>query len=537
MAQDGDLSLAGDLNCNDATVRGTLYAANIVPPPPSGSGAVLSPWISPPALPAGNTNDYAPAGWATSPVVRVTPDPVAGSTITGFLALPEGTIRVIKNVGAQDLIISGFDALSAAANRIAVPIGATNRVTIPPNGSYEFIYDATTIRWTGLSNILGQLSRLETIKSAYGFGMLPAALPTGPTENWAPTSGARDSNNTTLIRVVTQTFGSILGGLVGGTVGDIVILENHGDGSGARANGQLQLLNRSAGSAVGNQFVLPDLADLIIPYTGSITLYYDSAVVGWIPIALSVNGFFQSATIGQLDLNTLEPAPLAVGNNNDWNAPGSVDPYIGSSLATHSAVRVTEAGAGAVLTGLAANLPAGASAYLNGMVKLLENSGAASFEVSDENVASAALNRFALPAGSFLSPPGQVLLMIYDFTSARWRVVSVPGVSSKQTLISSITDFALPAAVNDYNPAGFATTQRLRLAPAAATNLSGMVAQEDGAQRTITAYGPGLTILHQSALSIAPNRFFLPGAANLVMAAGQSQQFNYDAVFGAWFAA
>lgn len=498
----------------------------------------MTPAITPAALPAGNTNDYNPTGWGTSPVLRVTPDAAAGSTLTGFLALSDGVVRVIRNVGSANLRLSGFDAASAAANRMSFPVGAENLgyVDISPGGTYALIYETATLRWVGLDNMLGLLARVEITKLSLGFGFAAVALPTGPTEDWAPTSGIRTVGNTTLIRVITDTFGSILGGLAGGHVGDIVVLENHGDGSGTRSNGQLRLLNRSAGSAVGNKFVLSDLLDVIIPYTGSIVLYYDSTTVGWIPIAASQGGFFETATIGQLDLCALEPAALAAGNNNDWNGTGSTDTHVGVSFATRSFIRVT-ANTGAILTGMNPNLPAGASGYLNGIVKILENAGSAGILISDEDANSSAGNRFSCPNGSFVLPPKQTQTFIYDFGSARWRPVAVSAIASKQTLYGAITDLTLGANVNDYNPAGFAYTQRLRLASAAATALSGMVEQEDGAQRTITAYSGGITITHQDAASAARNRFYLPGGANIALAAGQSQQFNYDSTFGAWFCA
>ena len=137
-------------------------------------------------------------------------------------------------------------------------------------------------------------------------------------------------------------------------------------------------------------------------------------------------------------------------------------------------------------------------------------------------------------------PPNGVVTLLYDLSGggvlnqARWRVLSVTG-QSKASWPYAITDTSLGAAVNNYCPSGFTSITQLRLASAAATALSGMCAQEDGAIRVITAYGAGLTILHQSGLSSTANQFYLPSGANIAMNVGGSETFRYDATFQAWF--
>jgi hypothetical protein len=100
-----------------------------------------------------------------------------------------------------------------------------------------------------------------------------------------------------------------------------------------------------------------------------------------------------------------------------------------------------------------------------------------------------------------------------------------------------ISPVALAAGeTNNYNPAGFGTTTRIRQATNAANSaLSGLVAQNDGDFRIIENLGPGtLTFEHEDASSAVANRFTLPGATNLVIASGGAAMFIYDGTTSRW---
>lgn len=376
------------------------------------------------------------------------------------------------------------------------------------------------------------------------FGTLGPTLPAAPTvtDSWDPWSGG---TRTSLVRVVTNQQGSILGSLKGGNVGDIVVLENHGDGSGNYGAGDLRVLFRCAscgGPPVADHIYLPDLKDIVIPYTGALVLYYDAVNVGWIPIGMSVGGQFQGLDVSEIKIShPLTPAVLPAGNTNNYDPTGG---QWGKGQSEASWLRLNGDASGSTLTGLtpyAQTGPSGNAGAFQGPLRIIENIGGPII-LSSEDANSSAANRFSFPNGPIEIPPNGIIVLIYDLqgggvlNQARWRALTTVGMFSKLTLYKAVTDTALAATVNDYNPTGFSYTTRLRLAPSGgSTNLTGMQAQEDGAIRTITAYGPGLTLVHQSASSLLANRFFLPGSANIALETGGSVTLVYDATFGAWF--
>lgn len=112
-------------------------------------GAVCAPSvISPAALSAGNNNNWAPTGFATTTIIRVT-CAGGGSTLTGIAGGVAGRIIVLTNlVGADPLTISEEDAASTAANRFWSPSGASASYNLT---SRAFIYDGTASRWVALN--------------------------------------------------------------------------------------------------------------------------------------------------------------------------------------------------------------------------------------------------------------------------------------------------------------------------------------------------------------------------------------------------
>lgn len=67
----------------------------------------------------------------------------ASRTITGFNALDlDSQLRVIVNVGANDLVLANNSGLSSAQNRILCHTGAN--ITLNPNESALIFYDRTS---------------------------------------------------------------------------------------------------------------------------------------------------------------------------------------------------------------------------------------------------------------------------------------------------------------------------------------------------------------------------------------------------------
>jgi hypothetical protein len=96
--------------------------------------------ISPTSL-AANVNDYAPPGFATASVLRMT----AGGlyNVTGLAGGSNGRVIAIYNIGTNPITLTNEDAASLAANRFSV--GAN--VSLGGSQGLTLIYDATAQRW------------------------------------------------------------------------------------------------------------------------------------------------------------------------------------------------------------------------------------------------------------------------------------------------------------------------------------------------------------------------------------------------------
>ncbi len=100
----------------------------------------------------------------------------------------------------------------------------------------------------------------------------------------------------------------------------------------------------------------------------------------------------------------IRPASIGAGNTNDWNPTG---------FSTASVVYVDTSAAGAVLTGLVAGQ--------DGDLVTLINASANDLDLSDDDAASTAANRFGFPADQVVPANGGVCSLIYDGTGQRWR--------------------------------------------------------------------------------------------------------------------
>jgi hypothetical protein len=98
-----------------------------------------------PAQITSNQNDYAIGAGS---FFRLSTD--ASRNITSMTGGVDGKNIVIVNVGAQNIVFTHDDgATGTAANRITSSTGAS--ITVAPNGSVTFIYDATTQRWRDIA--------------------------------------------------------------------------------------------------------------------------------------------------------------------------------------------------------------------------------------------------------------------------------------------------------------------------------------------------------------------------------------------------
>lgn len=102
--------------------------------------------ITPAALGVGPTNNYAPAGLATTRNIRQ--DMSAAGVLTGLLAQADGSLITIYNisaVGVNTMTLNHEDAGSAAANRFI--LSGLVSLVVPAGGSVTLWYDLTSTRW------------------------------------------------------------------------------------------------------------------------------------------------------------------------------------------------------------------------------------------------------------------------------------------------------------------------------------------------------------------------------------------------------
>jgi hypothetical protein len=90
-------------------------------------------------------DDYNPSGFATATVLRVSSD--AARSITGMSAGAEGTMKVLTNVGSFNIILIGSASSSSVAANQFLLNGNVGAITLMPNTSIVFRYDATTQKW------------------------------------------------------------------------------------------------------------------------------------------------------------------------------------------------------------------------------------------------------------------------------------------------------------------------------------------------------------------------------------------------------
>lgn len=528
--------------------------------------------ITPSALAAGSTHNYDPVDATTGEsfsvvdVIRQATS-ASDSILTGLTATLGGDFIIIENLGTGLLTLAHESASSTAANRFTLP-GAVS-LPVPAGGAQMLTYDEATSRWrvttsapassvsgvgTGTTNTLSKFTSSTAVGNSQitddgttvvipgraTVGQLQltpfvlGVLPAGTTEDWDPGAGWETTSN---VHVQTDSAGSTLGGLLAPSTastkeGRIVVLLNHGDGNASRGASPLILKHRSSGSILANRFCMPDLTDLELPYTGGALLAYDGQQ--WFCIATSNGGRSLRETIGDLWFKASFPAALSTGNNNDYEPTGWAD---------YTLWQVT-ANTGAIITGLKyfgqslQNEPYMNGNYQSGIVRIISNRNGAGtpIRVLSESTASSVANRISSASGDFEIPGGQTCIFVYDFSSARWRVATGLGSFSKLSLPNQTLATLGAGNNNNWNPTGFSSCGHWRVLVGAASVLTGMVAQETGAIRTLAAFG-SFTIKSQDANSTAANQFYLPAAyqaGGLALAAGDTATFRYDGETAAW---
>lgn len=129
-----DASIAAKFDSAGGTITGPLLQ----------TGA-----ISPDELTA-DQNDYAPTGFATAAIVRLTSN--NWRKITGLAGGADGRRILLLNAGTNPIILSSENAASAAANRFAAGDGS---IVLLAGEQCELRYDGTASRWREITDVGG----------------------------------------------------------------------------------------------------------------------------------------------------------------------------------------------------------------------------------------------------------------------------------------------------------------------------------------------------------------------------------------------
>jgi hypothetical protein len=103
-----------------------------------GQASVISP-----ASIGSSQNNYAPIGFATADILRITAS--SAFSITGIIAETTNTRKKLINIGSNTITLTHQDVLSTAANRIIVPGGSS--LALLADESADIFYDTVTARW------------------------------------------------------------------------------------------------------------------------------------------------------------------------------------------------------------------------------------------------------------------------------------------------------------------------------------------------------------------------------------------------------
>jgi hypothetical protein len=121
-------------------------------------GTVTDRVITPPTITA-NQNEYTPTDFDRSRTLRLASD--ASRNITGlggaFSVITDGTVKVLLNIGTNDIVLVSESALSTVTRRFAL----NANMTLPPNGGVALRYDSTSSRWRAYGQAPGGVGVID----------------------------------------------------------------------------------------------------------------------------------------------------------------------------------------------------------------------------------------------------------------------------------------------------------------------------------------------------------------------------------------
>jgi len=243
----------------------------------------IAPLLVPPDIGPGTINNYDPwtaagvtVGSASAIVIN---NSALGVTLTGMVPTPDVGQFVMLEVGGDAhgfLTLSHMSPGSISNNRIyctdacdaQIPKGGTAILQCLAQNDHGYRF-------------LGMASGTRN----NGGAPLSVTLPAGNTDNWNPVSTTGVAGRRW--RVTTNVAGSVVTGMAssasvpsgpGGPInynpGEIITITNLGDGINS-LTATLTLKEFDIASSAGNRFILPGLADVVVPIYGTVQVMRD----------------------------------------------------------------------------------------------------------------------------------------------------------------------------------------------------------------------------------------------------------------------
>lgn len=256
-------------------------------------------------------------------------------------------------------------------------------------------------------DLSGNYPNPTVAQSSVAFALNSTISPTtlaANTNDYAPT-GLATANT---IRI-SSTLAVNLTGLTGGAAGRILAVYNVGSFA-------ITLVSESGASTAANRFGIS--RDMILQPNAGVTLEYDSTASRWRMI-----GSARDSVVGG-DLTGTMPNPTVKQASTEFALTADITPttiatsqndYSPAGLSAASCLRLSSS-ASVNLTGIAGGT--------DGRILTIYNVGANLITLLNESLSSVSANRFSIAANITLNPNGAVILQ-YDVTSSRWRVLGV----------------------------------------------------------------------------------------------------------------
>ena len=325
----------------------------------------LTPAISPPSFSTAQ-NNYSPTGSATSSVWRLTTSGLS-SSITG-VALSggnvDGRVLVLENIGNSVLTLRHLNGGSLAANQLSLP--NAQDWTLPSLCAIALIYDGTSTVWRAFALATNEFPDFAAVTGTSG----NAARITGPLAQQGGTvTLASDSSNVAIGAAGAGTT-TIAGATI--TIGE---------------------------TAAGVTTLAGDTVDVTPGTQANVGI---NAPVNVGPVEL----------FGEL---------TAQGVASDSPGGGTIDNYNPTGFGTCQILRVAPTGS-VTITGFVA--PSGSASRLVWVI----NASANTLSIANNGSvgSSTAANRVLCPSSADFSIPTQSgVLLWYDATSTRWRIINI----------------------------------------------------------------------------------------------------------------